>query len=166
MLAVVFCYNLADDEFLFRPTTNESSFMNFRLNDLCRPQNNLVENIERLSRPKRRVHAQKLFVTQLLIQRFFFAVVTNQKFDIFIMIVILLNMILMGLEHYEQSDQFPHCISSLLHQFAGLEQQSDQFEYGLYVVNTAFIVIFTLECLLKLYKVRRCPSCPSNAQLH
>jgi len=74
-----------------------------------------------------------LFVSQLLIQRFFFAVVTNQKFDIFIMIVILLNMILMGLEHYEQSDQF---------------------EYGLYVVNTAFIVIFTSECLLKLISLR------------
>ena len=50
-----------------------------------------------------------------MIQRFFFAVVTNQKFDIFIMIIILLNMILMGLEHYEQSEDFEH---------------------GLYVVNT------------------------------
>jgi len=74
-----------------------------------------------------------LFVTQLRIQRFFFAVVTNQKFDIFIMIIILLNMILMGLEHYEQSDEF---------------------ENALYVVNTAFIVIFTTECVLKLISLR------------
>jgi len=73
------------------------------------------------------------FLLQLLIQRFFFAVVTNQKFDIFIMIVILLNMILMGLEHYEQSEEF---------------------ENGLYVVNTAFIVIFTTECVLKLISLR------------
>jgi len=51
--------------------------------------------------------------------------VTNQKFDIFIMIVIMLNMILMGLEHYEQSDEF---------------------ENALYVVNTVFIGIFTTEC--------------------
>lgn len=70
---------------------------------------------------------------QLLIQRFFFAVVTNQKFDIFIMIIILLNMILMGLEHYEQSEDFEH---------------------GLYVVNTAFIIIFTTECILKLISLR------------
>ena len=58
---------------------------------------------------------------------------TNQKFDIFIMIVIMLNMILMGLEHYEQSEDFEH---------------------GLYVVNTAFIVIFTTECILKLISLR------------
>lgn len=70
---------------------------------------------------------------QLLIQRFFFAVVTNQKFDIFIMIVIMLNMILMGLEHYEQSDEF---------------------ENALYVVNTVFIGIFTTECVLKLISLR------------
>jgi len=68
-----------------------------------------------------------------MIQRFFFAVVTNQKFDIFIMIIILLNMILMGLEHYEQSEDFEH---------------------GLYVVNTAFIIIFTSECILKLISLR------------
>jgi len=68
-----------------------------------------------------------------MIQRFFFAVVTNQKFDIFIMIIILLNMIVMGLEHYEQSEDF---------------------DYALYVINTAFIVIFTGECVLKLLSLR------------
>jgi voltage-gated sodium channel type II alpha len=45
----------------------------------------------------------------------------------------MLNMITMALEHYEQPEDFEH---------------------GLFYVNTAFIIIFTTECLLKLISLR------------
>jgi len=47
--------------------------------------------------------------------------------------IIMLNMITMALEHYEQPEDFEH---------------------GLFYVNTAFIIIFTAECLLKLISLR------------
>jgi len=49
------------------------------------------------------------------------------------MTVIMLNMIAMGLEHYEQSEEF---------------------KAGLSFVNTVFIVIFTLECIMKIIGLR------------
>ncbi|OAF64595.1 hypothetical protein A3Q56_07700 [Intoshia linei] len=45
------------------------------------------------------------------ILKFCFNVVTSQKFDIFIMIIILLNMISMSLEHYNQSKYFTQVLS-------------------------------------------------------
>jgi Ion transport protein len=68
-----------------------------------------------------------------MIPRFLFAVISNQKFDIFIMMIIMLNMITMALEHYEQPEDFEH---------------------ALFYVNTAFIIIFTAECLMKLISLR------------
>ena len=58
---------------------------------------------------------------------------TNQKFDIAIMSVIMLNMITMSAEHY------------------GL---SADFEMALAYVNQVFIAIFTLECIMKIMGLR------------
>ena len=63
----------------------------------------------------------------------FFKLTTNQKFDIGIMIVIVLNMITMGLEHYGQDEQF-----------------TESLKY----VNLVFISIFTMECIFKLLGLR------------
>jgi hypothetical protein len=62
-----------------------------------------------------------------------FTVATNQKFDIFIMIVILLNMLSMAIEYHGA----PQDLEDILH-----------------VVNIIFIAIFTAECLLKLIALR------------
>ncbi|CAF3995487.1 unnamed protein product [Rotaria sordida] len=61
--------------------------------------------------------------------RFLFDVTTNQKFDIFIMICIFLNMVCMCLEHHNQS-----------------------YIYDLVLdyINTLFVIIFTIECIMKL----------------
>jgi hypothetical protein len=71
---------------------------------------------------------------QFLLARLLFELITNQKFDIFIMLVILLNMMTMAIEHYEQ----PHELESVL-----------------YVINQIFITIFTLECVMKLIALRQ-----------
>lgn len=47
-----------------------------------------------------------LFSFQFALARFFFDLTTNQKFDIFIMMCILLNMLCMCLEHHDQSDSY------------------------------------------------------------
>jgi len=67
-------------------------------------------------------------------QRLLFELVTNQKFDIFIMIVILLNMMTMAIEHYDQPQQL---------------------EDVLFIINQIFITIFTLECAMKIIALRQ-----------
>ena len=67
-------------------------------------------------------------------QLFFFYLTSNQKFDIFIMLIILLNMMTMAIEHYDQPDDL---------------------EMGLLYVNQVFIVIFTCECIMKLLALRQ-----------
>lgn len=62
-----------------------------------------------------------------------FDAVTNQKFDIGIMIIIMLNMLTMALEHYKQSQMFTTILNH---------------------VNMSFIIIFTVECVLKLIGLR------------
>ncbi|CAF4313541.1 unnamed protein product, partial [Adineta steineri] len=61
--------------------------------------------------------------------RFFFDLTTNQKFDIFIMICIFLNMLCMCLEHHNQSDTYDHVLG---------------------YINNFFVAIFTVECGMKL----------------
>ncbi|CAF1300247.1 unnamed protein product, partial [Adineta steineri] len=61
--------------------------------------------------------------------RFLFDVTTNQKFDIFIMICIFLNMVSMCLEHYNQSQTFTRILGYF---------------------NHSFVILFTIECLMKL----------------
>lgn len=59
--------------------------------------------------------------------------VTNQAFDIGIMIVIMLNMLTMTLEHYDMSPLFKHVLQQ---------------------INLTFIVVFTCECVVKLLALR------------
>ena len=73
------------------------------------------------------------FLLQLKCQLFFFILTTNQKFDIAIMSVIMLNMITMALEHYDQTKDF---------------------ELVLHYINLVFIVIFTVECAMKIIGLR------------
>lgn len=62
-----------------------------------------------------------------------FKLATDQRFDIFIMIVILLNMFTMAIEYY----QAPQDLETILH-----------------FVNTVFVAVFTAECLIKLVGLR------------
>ncbi|KAL4238010.1 hypothetical protein ACF0H5_002721 [Mactra antiquata] len=64
---------------------------------------------------------------------FLFDLTTSQKFDIVIMVVIMLNMVTMTMEHHNQTDTFTDT---------------------LYWVNFSFIVIFTGECIMKLTALR------------
>jgi len=73
------------------------------------------------------------FCLQLKCQLFFFELATNQKFDIGIMLVILLNMATMSIEHYDE----PQRLTDVLH-----------------YINTVFIAVFTLECAVKLVGLR------------
>ncbi|UJR10951.1 hypothetical protein I4U23_015136 [Adineta vaga] len=66
---------------------------------------------------------------KFFIGRFLFDLTRNQAFDIFIMICILLNMICMCLEHYNQSHTY---------------------DFVLALINHIFVGIFTIECLMKL----------------
>ena len=60
-------------------------------------------------------------------------ITTDQRFDIIIMIVIMLNMLTMTMEHYGQSETYTTV---------------------LYYINFTFIVVFTIECLMKLVGLR------------
>lgn len=70
---------------------------------------------------------------QFRISRLMLKITTNQKFDVFIMSIIMLNMATMAMEHHDQSQQLTH--------FLG-------------VVNNIFICIFSLECCMKLLALR------------
>ncbi|XP_066201105.1 sodium channel protein type 9 subunit alpha [Saccopteryx leptura] len=67
------------------------------------------------------------------IQGFVFDLVTNQVFDISIMVLICLNMVTMMVEK---------------------EEQSTKMTDVLYWINVIFIVLFTGECVLKLFSLR------------
>lgn len=66
-------------------------------------------------------------------QGFFFDLVSKQAFDITIMMLIILNMITMMLE---------------------TDEHSPQMESILNHINLAFIVIFTTECIVKIFALR------------
>ncbi|CAH1772803.1 unnamed protein product, partial [Owenia fusiformis] len=63
-----------------------------------------------------------------------FDFVMDQKFDIAIMAIIMLNMVLMACEYYDQPDSYSNI---------------------LYWINAVFIVVFTMECVLKLFGLRQ-----------
>ncbi|XP_052005088.1 LOW QUALITY PROTEIN: sodium channel, voltage-gated, type I-like, alpha [Xyrauchen texanus] len=67
------------------------------------------------------------------IQGFIFDVVTNQAFDISIMALIWLNMVTMMVE---------------------TDDQTEEMDNVLYWINFTFIVLFTCECLLKMFSLR------------
>ncbi|XP_069697315.1 sodium channel protein para isoform X12 [Periplaneta americana] len=66
-------------------------------------------------------------------QAIVFEICTNKKFDMIIMLFIGFNMLTMTLDHYQQSQQF-----------------SDVLDY----LNMIFIVIFSSECLMKIFALR------------
>lgn len=66
-------------------------------------------------------------------QGFFFDLSGKQVFDIIIMVLILFNMITMMVE---------------------TDEQSPQMEYILNNINLAFIIVFTIECLIKIVALR------------
>nr|XP_055057417.1 sodium channel, voltage gated, type XII, alpha a [Misgurnus anguillicaudatus] len=68
-----------------------------------------------------------------ILQGFFFDLVSKQAFDITIMMLIILNMITMMVETDEQSARMESILNN---------------------INLAFIVIFTTECLIKLFALR------------
>ncbi|KAG1969032.1 sodium channel protein type 2 subunit alpha [Pimephales promelas] len=68
-----------------------------------------------------------------ILQGFFFDLVSKQAFDITIMLLIILNMITMMVE---------------------TDEQSARMEFILNNINLAFIVIFTTECLVKIFALR------------
>lgn len=73
------------------------------------------------------------FLFQWRPQAIVFEVVTDKKFDMIIMLFIGLNMLTMTLDHYQQTATFSNVLDYL---------------------NMIFIVIFTSECLLKIFALR------------
>uniref|UniRef100_A0A665XDI7 Sodium channel protein n=1 Tax=Echeneis naucrates TaxID=173247 RepID=A0A665XDI7_ECHNA len=68
-----------------------------------------------------------------MLQAFFFDLVSKQAFDIMIMMLIIINMVTMMVE---------------------TDEQSERMESILNKINMVFIVIFTTECLIKLFALR------------
>nr|XP_019959977.1 PREDICTED: sodium channel protein type 4 subunit alpha-like [Paralichthys olivaceus] len=68
-----------------------------------------------------------------IIQAFFFDLVSKQAFDIIIMMLIIVNMVTMMVE---------------------TDEQSERMESILNKINLIFIVIFTTECLIKIFALR------------
>ncbi|KAL3988074.1 cytoskeleton-associated protein 5 [Sarotherodon galilaeus] len=68
-----------------------------------------------------------------IIQAFFFDLVSKQAFDIMIMMLIIVNMVTMMVE---------------------TDEQSERMESILNKINLVFIVIFTTECLIKIFALR------------
>ncbi|XP_017780931.1 PREDICTED: sodium channel protein para isoform X5 [Nicrophorus vespilloides] len=66
-------------------------------------------------------------------QAIVFEIVTNKKFDMFIMLFIGLNMLTMTMDHYQQKATFTMVLDYL---------------------NMIFIVIFSSECLMKIFALR------------
>nr|XP_023023065.1 sodium channel protein para isoform X3 [Leptinotarsa decemlineata] len=66
-------------------------------------------------------------------QAIVFEIVTNKKFDMFIMLFIGLNMLTMTMDHYQQKETFTKVLDYL---------------------NMIFIVIFSTECLMKVFALR------------
>ncbi|XP_053495552.1 sodium channel protein type 4 subunit alpha A [Ictalurus furcatus] len=69
-----------------------------------------------------------------MIQGIVFDFISQQFFDIFIMVLICLNMVTMMIE---------------------TDDQSAEKEYVLYQINLIFIVVFTGECILKMFALRQ-----------
>ncbi|KAG5888653.1 hypothetical protein JTB14_021278 [Gonioctena quinquepunctata] len=66
-------------------------------------------------------------------QAIVFEIVTNKKIDMFIMLFIGLNMLTMTMDHYQQKETFTKILDYL---------------------NMIFIVIFSTECLMKMFALR------------
>lgn len=62
-----------------------------------------------------------------------FEIVTDKKFDMIIMLFIGLNMLTMTMDHYQQTEIFTRVLD---------------------ILNAIFIVIFSSECMLKIFALR------------
>lgn len=80
------------------------------------------------------IHSVYSFFEQNTFQGLVFDLVTKQIFDVFIMVLICLNMVTMMVE---------------------TDEQSKEKEEILYWINVFFIIIFTTECILKIIALRR-----------
>ena len=67
-------------------------------------------------------------------QAIVFGIVTNKKFDMIIMAFIGVNMLTMTLDHYDQNRMWSFALDNL---------------------NMGFIVVFTTECILKIFSLRQ-----------
>ncbi|XP_015793193.1 sodium channel protein para-like isoform X2 [Tetranychus urticae] len=67
------------------------------------------------------------------LQAIIFDIVTNKKFDMLIMLFIMLNMFVMSLDHYQASAFMEHILE---------------------MCNLFFIAVFTAECMLKIFALR------------
>lgn len=67
-------------------------------------------------------------------QAIVFGIVTNKKFDMIIMAFIGVNMLTMTLDHYDQTRMWSFALDNL---------------------NMGFIVVFTTECILKIFALRQ-----------
>ena len=67
-------------------------------------------------------------------QAIVFGIVTNKKFDMIIMGFIGVNMLTMTLDHYDQDKMWSFALDNL---------------------NLGFIVIFSTECILKIFSLRQ-----------
>lgn len=72
-----------------------------------------------------------------------FDLVTSQVFDVIIIILILLNMVSMMAETYEQPDA------------EKLTKQPDRKKVILEYLNLAFVATFAIECLIKIFALRQ-----------
>lgn len=75
-----------------------------------------------------------LFPPQNKCQAFVFDLVTSQVFDVIILGLIILNMVIMMAES---------------------EGQTEQVKKIFDILNIAFVVIFTIECLIKIFALRQ-----------
>jgi len=67
------------------------------------------------------------------LQLLFYNLSRNQKFDIFIMVFIMLNMLTMAIE---------------------FEGMSEEYKRALEIINYTFLTVFTLECVIKILGLR------------
>lgn len=67
------------------------------------------------------------------LQAIIFDITTNKKFDMIIMIFIMMNMLVMALDQFQATDQYNRILESF---------------------NLFFIAVFTAECMLKLFALR------------
>ena len=95
------------------------------LNSISITDNKLQKNFFKLS---------NLYCLQIKCQLILFKITSSQNFDIFIMLFILLNMMTMAIEHFDQSAEL---------------------ENTLYWINQFFVTIFTLECVMKMISLRQ-----------
>lgn len=78
-------------------------------------------------------HTFLCFIFQNTMQGVFYDVAVSTKFDLCIVVVIFMNMIVMGIEHYKQSDMVIDILQ---------------------IMNIIFTTVFTLEAAIKITGLR------------